>query len=183
MVSKHKIISLWFVKKLIILLSNKREFKKYVKYGVYDEETELGSWLPSDANPEFGLNIITNSEVKDFIKSLKSKHTLLISDACFSGSIFKTRSYKSAPKSITKKFELPSRKAITSRTLKTVPNKSVFLKYLINRLKSNSDSYLTARKIFDRIEDPVLNNSKNVPQYITIQEVGDEGGDFIFVKN
>lgn len=154
----------------------------YAGHGIYDEATETGSWLPSDADPEYGLNMISNSTIKDYIKGINSKHTLLISDACFSGSIFKTRSYKSAPKSITRKFELPSRKAITSGTLKTVPNKSVFLKYLINRLKNNSEPYLTARKIFDRIEEPVMNNSKNVPQYGTIQEVGDEGGDFVFIR-
>ncbi len=154
----------------------------YAGHGIYDEATETGSWLPSDADPEYGLNMISNSTIKDYIKGINSKHTLLISDACFSGSIFKTRSYKAAPKSITRKFELPSRKAITSGTLKTVPNKSVFLKYLIDRLKQNDELYLTARKIFDRIEEPVMNNSKNVPQYGTIQEVGDEGGDFIFVR-
>lgn len=154
----------------------------YAGHGIYDEATETGSWLPSDADPEYGLNMISNSTIKDYIKGINSKHTLLISDACFSGSIFKTRSYKTAPKSITRKFELPSRKAITSGTLKTVPNKSVFLKYLIDRLKKNDELYLTARKIFDRIEEPVMNNSKNVPQYGTIQEVGDEGGDFIFIR-
>ena len=154
----------------------------YAGHGIYDESTETGSWLPSDADPEYGLNMISNSTIKDYIKGINSKHTLLISDACFSGSIFKTRSYKTAPKSITRKFELPSRKAITSGTLKTVPNKSVFLKYLIDRLNNNSELYLTARKIFDKIEEPVMNNSKNVPQYGTIQEVGDEGGDFIFIR-
>jgi hypothetical protein len=154
----------------------------YAGHGIYDEATETGSWLPSDADPEYGLNMISNSTIKDYIKGINSKHTLLISDACFSGSIFKTRSYKTAPKSITRKFELPSRKAITSGTLKTVPNKSVFLKYLIDRLRKNNELYLTARKIFDRIEEPVMNNSKNVPQYGTIQEVGDEGGDFIFIR-
>lgn len=154
----------------------------YAGHGIYDESTETGSWLPSDADPEYGLNMISNSTIKDYIKGINSKHTLLISDACFSGSIFKTRTYKTAPKSITRKFELPSRKAITSGTLKTVPNKSVFLKYLIDRLTNNQDLYLTARSIFDKIEEPVMNNSKNVPQYGTIQEVGDEGGDFIFVR-
>jgi hypothetical protein len=154
----------------------------FAGHGIYDEATETGSWLPSDADPEYGLNLISNSTIKDYIKGINSKHTLLISDACFSGSIFKTRSYKTAPKSITRKFELPSRKAITSGTLKTVPNKSVFLKYLIDRLKNNDELYLTARKIFDRIEEPVMNNSKNVPQYGTIQEVGDEGGDFVFIR-
>lgn len=155
----------------------------YAGHGVYDEKTEIGSWLPSDADPEFGINTISNSEIKDFIKAINSKHTLLISDACFSGSIFKTRSFKAAPKSVQVKYSLPSRKAMTSGTLKTVPNKSVFLKYLIKRLTENPDKYISARQLFNSLEDAVINNSENKPQFGVVGDTGDEGGDFIFVKN
>ena len=154
----------------------------YAGHGVYDEVSQIGHWLPSDADMEYELNLISNSQVVDFLKSIRSKHTLLISDACFSGSIFKTRSFEKSPKSIQKKFELTSRKAITSGTLKTVPNKSMFLKYLLNRLNTNTSNYLSARQLFDKIEEPVMNNSPNTPQYGTIYGIGDEGGDFIFVK-
>jgi len=154
----------------------------YAGHGIYDKASGTGSWLPSDANPKYELNLIRNSTIKDNIKQIKSKHTLLISDACFSGSIFKTRSLKSAPKSISRKYELPSRKAITSGTLKTVPNESVFLKYLIKRLSENQNAFISARQLFDSFEEAVMNNSNNVPQYGTIHGVGDEGGDFIFVK-
>ena len=154
----------------------------YAGHGVYDEVSQVGHWLPSDADMEYELNLISNSQVVDFLKAIRSKHTLLISDACFSGSIFKTRSFEKSPKSIQKKFQLTSRKAITSGTLKTVPNKSMFLKYLLNRLETNASNYLSARQLFDRIEEPVMNNSPNTPQYGTIYGIGDEGGDFIFVK-
>ena len=154
----------------------------YAGHGVYDEVSQVGHWLPSDADMEYELNLISNSQVVDFLKTIRSKHTLLISDACFSGSIFKTRSFEKSPKSIQKKFELTSRKAITSGTLKTVPNKSMFLKYLLNRLETNPNNYLSARQLFDKIEEPVMNNSPNTPQYGTIYGIGDEGGDFIFVK-
>ncbi len=154
----------------------------YAGHGVYDEVSQIGHWLPSDADMEYELNLISNSQVVDFLKSIRSKHTLLISDACFSGSIFKTRSFEKSPKSIQKKFELTSRKAITSGTLKTVPNKSMFLKYLLNRLETNTSNYLSARQLFDKIEEPVMNNSPNTPQYGTIYGIGDEGGDFIFIK-
>ena len=154
----------------------------YAGHGIYDEISGVGAWLPSDADMEYELNLISNSQVVDYLKSIKSKHTLLISDACFSGSIFKTRSFEKSPKSIQKKFELTSRKAITSGTLKTVPNKSMFLKYLLNRLETNPNNYLSARQLFNNIEEPVMNNSPNTPQYVTIYGIGDEGGDFIFVK-
>ena len=155
----------------------------YAGHGVYDEVSQVGHWLPSDADMEYELNLISNSQVVDFLKSIRSKHTLLISDACFSGSIFKTRSFERSPKSVQKKYELTSRKAITSGTLKTVPNKSMFLKYLLKRLENNTNMYLSARQLFDRIEEPVMNNSPNTPQYGTIYGIGDEGGDFIFIKN
>jgi len=155
----------------------------YAGHGVYDEKTQVGHWLPSDANMEYETNLISNSQVGDFLKRIESKHTLLISDACFSGSIFKkTRNYEKATKSIEKKHALTSRKAITSGTLKTVPNKSVFLKYLLDRLTNNKNRYLSASKLFGRIEEPVMNNSPNTPQYGTIFGIGDEGGDFIFIK-
>ncbi len=156
----------------------------YAGHGTYVKEDNIGYWLPSDAEAEYTDNWINNTLVRDNIKRIKSRHTLLISDACFSGSIFKTRAFniKNANLSIQKKYELPSRKAITSGTLKTVPNVSIFMKYLLDRLENNKDAYVSASQMFNRIEAPVGNNSPNTPQYGTIQGVGDEGGDFIFIR-
>lgn len=156
----------------------------YAGHGTFIEEDNIGYWLPSDAEADYTDNWINNTLVRDNIKRIKSKHTLLISDACFSGSIFKTRAFsiKNANLSIQKKYELPSRKAMTSGTLKTVPNVSVFMKYLLDRLENNKDAYVSAGQMFNRIETPVGNNSPNTPQYGTIQGVGDEGGDFIFIR-
>lgn len=157
----------------------------YAGHGNYDEASEKGYWMPSDSNMEFEGNVILNTSVVSYIKSINSKHTLLISDACFSGSILKTnRSYKTASKAVQKKYSLPSRRAITSGTLTTVPNKSVFMKYLLKRLSENTEQYLSAGQLFNIIEDPVINNTTgdNQPQYAPINSVGDEGGDFIFIK-
>jgi len=157
----------------------------YAGHGNYDKTTEKGYWMPSNANMEFEENIILNTSIVTYIKAIPSKHTLLISDACFSGSILTTnRSYKTASKAVQKKYELPSRKAITSGTLTTVPNESVFMKYLLKRLNQNTQKYLSAGQLFNMIEDPVINNTTgdNQPQYAPISRTGDEGGDFIFIK-
>ena len=157
----------------------------YAGHGNYDKTTEKGYWMPANANMEFEENIILNTSIVTYIKAIPSKHTLLISDACFSGSILTTsRSYKEASKAVQKKYELPSRKAITSGTLTTVPNESVFMKYLLKRLNQNSEKYLSAGQLFNMIEDPVINNTTgdNQPQYAPISRTGDEGGDFIFIK-
>ena len=157
----------------------------YAGHGNYDESSEKGYWMPSDAEMEFEGNVILNTSIVSYIKSINSKHTLLIADACFSGSILSTnRSYSKASDAVKTKYSLPSRRAITSGTLTTVPNKSVFMKYLLKRLRENTKPYLSAGQLFNMIEDPVINNTSgdNKPQYAPISRTGDEGGDFIFIK-
>jgi tetratricopeptide (TPR) repeat protein len=154
----------------------------FAGHGHYDEETELGYWFPSDAEKDYTTNWIYNDVLVANLRRIRSRHTLLISDACFSGSIFKTRSViDEAPEAYQKKYELKSRKAITSGVLQTVPNKSVFFKYLAAQLEDNRAKYLSASQLFQDIEIPVGNNSPNTPQFGVIGNVGDEGGDFIFI--
>lgn len=156
----------------------------YAGHGHYDSENQIGYWLPKDAEMTNTSNWIYNDQLVASIKKIKSKHTLLISDACFSGSIFKSRSInlQNAGEALKKKYELPSRKAITSGTLKTVPNVSVFMKYLLDRLSNTPEDFTSAGQLFQSIEIPVGNNSPTTPQYGVIQNVGDEGGDFIFIR-
>jgi len=153
----------------------------YAGHGYWDEKTGIGYWLPADASRSNTANWFRNSTLRDFIGSIPSRHTLLVADACFSGSIFKTRAgFASPDQGISKLHELPSRKAMTSGSLKEVPDKSVFVKYLIRELQQNESRMLPSEELFGKFKTAVLNNSPNVPQYGTIQNVGDEGGDFIF---
>lgn len=154
----------------------------YAGHGVWDANSEIGFWLPSDARKESKLAWFRNSTLRDYLREIHSKHTLLITDACFGGSIFKTRSaFSDAPLAVNKLYELPSRKAMTSGTLTEVPDQSAFLKYLIDRLDKNTDKYLSSEQLFSSFRIAVINNSNVVPQFGEIKEVGDEGGDFIFI--
>ncbi|ANQ49124.1 hypothetical protein MY04_1750 [Flammeovirga sp. MY04] len=155
----------------------------YAGHGHWDSKRKAGYWLPSDAKAKSTANWVRNSTIKEYIASYKAKHVLLISDACFSGGIFKTRAaFNDAPKAIKNLEKLPSRKAMTSGTLKEVPDESVFVKYLQKRLLDNTEKYTSARSLFDSFRDAVMNNSENVPQFGVINSTGDEGGDFIFVR-
>lgn len=158
----------------------------YAGHGFWDGDLSQGYWLPSNATWEDRAEWISNSDVRDYIKAIKTKHTLLISDACFSGGIFSSREARERSEaSIEKMYELPSRKAITSGTLKTaVPDRSVFVEYLLKRLKENKEKYLYAEKLYLSFKEAVINNSPNgqTPQYGVIFGAGDEGGDFVFVR-
>jgi hypothetical protein len=155
----------------------------YAGHGYWDSEDKIGYWLPSDADSENTANWFRNSTLREYVHSLDTKHTIVIADACFSGSIFKTRkAFANAPQGIKEIYKLPSRKAMTSGNLKEVPDESVFMKYLVKRLTNNQKKYLTAEELFNSLKVAVMNNSPNEPQYGEIKNAGDEGGDFIFVK-
>ncbi len=154
----------------------------YAGHGVWDASSEIGFWLPADAQRDSKLAWFRNSTLRDYLREIHSKHTLLITDACFGGSIFKTRAaFMDAPLAVNKLYELPSRKAMTSGTLTEVPDQSAFLKYMIDRLESNSEKYLSSEQLFSSFRIAVINNSNVIPQFGEIKEVGDEGGDFIFI--
>lgn len=158
----------------------------FAGHGVWREDMQQGFWLPRDAS---GMSDpsdwIPNSTLRDYIKAIRARHLLLVADACFSGGIFKVRDAFSRPNAAVEKvFEMPSRKALTSGSLKTVPDRSVFVEYLLKRLRENRDQYLDAQKLYSRFREAVINNSPvgQTPLYGAISETGDEGGDFIFVR-
>lgn len=154
----------------------------YAGHGVWDEAAQIGYWLPSDARKNSKLAWFRNSTLRDYLTEIKARHTLLISDACFGGSIFKTRAaFSDATLAINMLYDLPSRKAMTSGTLTEVPDQSAFIKYLVDRLLNNNEKYLSSEQLFSSFRIAVMNNSSVVPQFGEIKDVGDEGGDFIFV--
>lgn len=155
----------------------------YAGHGYWDADMGVGYWFPRDAaDKDNPVNWIPNTDITNYLAVIKSKHTLLIADACFSGGIFKTRAAFSNTNAIEKLYELNSRKAITSGTLTVVPDKSKFFLYLIKNLRENTNDYLPAEELFSKMRIAVISNSEAVPQFGTIQNVGDEGGDFIFIK-
>ena len=155
----------------------------YAGHGWWDPDSDIGYWLPSDAHKIYKTDWFRNSTLCDYIREIDSKHTLLITDACFGGSIFKTRSISmDAPKAIQMLYELKSRKAMTSGTLTEVPDRSSFVKYLIKRLDDNKEKCLSSEQLFSSFRIAVINNSDVIPQYGEIKNVGDEGGDFIFIR-
>jgi hypothetical protein len=155
----------------------------YAGHGWFDEKANIGYWLPSDAKQVNKAAWFRNSTLCDYLKEIDSKHTLLIADACFGGSIFKTRAaFPDATKAVNMLYELKSRKAMTSGTLTEVPDRSAFVKYLMERLDENTEKYLTSEQLFSSFRMAVINNSDVVPQYGEIYNVGDEGGDFIFIR-
>jgi hypothetical protein len=157
----------------------------YAGHGYWDERLKQGFWLPANATRKSRAEWLSNGTIRDYINGIKSRHTLLVADACFSGGIFKTRkAFDDAPRAIQELVRLPSRKAMTSGALKEVPDRSVFVDFFLKRLKQNQEPYLSSEQLFASLRQAVISNSSNnqIPQFGEIRETGDEGGDFVFER-
>lgn len=147
-------------------------------------KNEVGYWLPSDAAKESRMAWLSNAELRDYMNGMKAKHTLIIADACFSGSIF-TGAYRDAEEFACEEMaKMKSRRAMTSGANTIVPDESIFFKYLAQKLKENTTSCLSAETLYSKIKPAVIYNSPNnhIPQFGVLPQAGDEGGNFIFRK-
>jgi len=140
-----------------------------------------GYWIPSSAKKDLNASYISADDINKAIKRSNAKHILVIADACFSGAF--TRSLPAdASKEIKKQYEVSSRKVMASGNLEPVPDNSKFLFYLKKSLNENTQKFVTAKELFDSFYKAILSNSDNLPQYAAIKNVGDEGGEFIFMR-
>lgn len=157
------------------------------------EVAKQGYWVPVDAKTKEMYELVPNTEIRTALAQSKCKHTLLIVDACFSGTIF--RAPKEVPLENTGEesyyrdiARYKSRQALTSGGLEPVPDckgnickceHSVFACYLLRELRENEKPYVDVGELFEQIKVPV-SHSAPIPRYGYIKDVGDEGGQFIF---
>jgi hypothetical protein len=118
----------------------------------------------------------------DYLQKIKSKHTLIIADASFGGSVFKNHDVSGdqlpAPNMLN---ELTGKKAIINGVLPDLSEQSDFTKYLINDMERNTEEYLPSQKLFINFSKTISNKIGMKPQFGEISNMGDEGGDFIFI--
>jgi len=169
---------------------NDNVFIYYSGHGEYLENMDKGFWVPYDASSKTISRYVSNDDIRSFLSGINSKHTLLVTDACFSGDIFRGKTmtipYENSTKYYQKVYSLNSRKALTSGGVEPVMDKgreghSVFAYYFLKALESNSEKYLDANQVFEYLKIPVVNDSYQTPAYSPIRNTGDEGGQFIFM--
>ena len=164
----------------------------YAGKGYWDTASEAGFWLPSDAkgigywlipSDEKESNMfawLSNRMLGDWLSKINSKHTLLITDACFRSPLFHARSVSGdVMVAVNKLNEMAGKKAITSGMLSNVQGD--FFSYLSDKLEKNTEKYLPSEKLFDSFSKTVPVNTDITPQFGEISSLGDNGGDFIFI--
>ena len=166
----------------------------YAGHGQFNKGLNKGYWVPFDAQSNSVADYVSNNDVKTFLGGIPSKHTLLITDACFAGDIFrgsKTESIKFDPNNMEKYYRevyrKQSRLALTSGGVEEVSDAgrddhSIFTYYLIKALQENDKKYFDASQLFGEFRMAVTNNSEQTPMLQVIRDTNDEGGQFIFIR-
>lgn len=146
-------------------------------------------WLPSDSKKNSKSNWISNVVITQWVKSLKSKHVLVIADSCYAGALSRG-SIGNFNKSNAKAYfqrliDKKSRKILASGGEEPVldgggGNHSIFAKALIDVLQEN-EVLMETYSLFDQIRKKVIVNSPQTPEYEIIFAAGDDGGEFVFL--
>jgi len=163
----------------------------YTGHGEFKQSLNKGYWVPVDATAQSTAQYISNSDIQTFLGGIKSKHTLLVSDACFSGDLFRGRTvsipFENTESYYQKVYKLSSRQALTSGGIEPVVDggkngHSIFSYYFLKALETQEGKFIDASQIYESLRIPVINNSEQTPIFNQIKNTGDEGGQFVFLK-
>ncbi|GAB4403445.1 MAG: hypothetical protein OHK0039_02640 [Bacteroidia bacterium] len=150
----------------------------YAGHGYYDQSAEQGFWIPVNARLNRTPDFIRNSTIHDYLRAIDSRHTLLIADACYAGSLFaQDRGNLSE--------DARSRWAFTSGNIEKVwdgqpGQNSPFARSLIRYLKTYNKPKLYADELIDSVGPMVQRLTAQNPQGSPLRLAGDNGGVFTF---
>lgn len=171
-------------------------FIYYAGHGDYKEigGTGAGSWVPSDATNGRDTTYYSNDSIKRHMKIMKAKHVYLVADTCFAGSILGD-DLPTRGRTIQNLYKKSSRQVLTSGDKERVADgtksdNSVFAESFLDVLNDNTETYLMAETIYNKVKILVSNNQDQVPQSGRVKilvnpgyknENGkDRGGQFVF---
>jgi hypothetical protein len=143
-----------------------------------------GYLVPVDGVRDRFYTLISTDELTSPLNFSKARHILIITDACYSGALV-TRGDEYPPMDIRLLYSKPSRQLMASGNFDPVPDNSAFIYYLIKNLKDNSSKYLASNDLFNRLQGATINNTggETLPICLPIHNVGDEMGQFIFIRS
>lgn len=165
----------------------------YAGHGYFDREADKAYWLPVDARREDNANWISADDITSNIRAVPAKHVLIVSDSCYSGTIYRSLDLAiSAPTArevfVGKMISGKSRTLMASGGNEPVADggggeHSVFAKAFLIGLNGMDQSRFTAAELFrDFIQERVAGGANQTPEYNPLRNSGHESGDFVFTR-
>ncbi len=166
----------------------------FAGHGCFDEKLQEGYWIPADArktvdNHDAKEGWLWNSTLTRLISASSARHVLVLSDACYSGSLFRGDKPLSAHSSqgwYERAISKPSRYLITSGGLEPVLDSgaehSVFAQQVLNYLKYSDPKVFSANDLGSALRERVAALTGQMVQMGPLPVSGHAGGEFVFVR-
>ncbi len=152
----------------------------YAGHGHFDEQDKLGYWVPVDGRMDKVVDYIPNSTIHDYLATIDCQHTLLVADACFSGSLLS---------SMRGRYDVNERSRWVfasggeyERVFDGAPGEnSPFAQEMISYLMSHRENTFIASDMIDHVAAQVTERVKQHPVASPLMNAGDAGGVFPFL--
>ncbi|MDN3647439.1 caspase family protein [Reinekea marina] len=167
----------------------------YAGHGFLDEDNNKGYWVPVDAVGTDHTTFVRNSTIRDELSIIaeRAKHTLLLSDSCFSGTLLRDGNRGAVDKDDSYSYyekiaQKRSAQIIAAGGIEYVDDDyrssghSPFTYFLLSELTLNNNPILTATELGANVSKAVANNVNQVPESGVLYGAGDELGEFLFIK-
>jgi len=154
----------------------------YAGHGDYNSTTDEGAWVPVNATKDESLaEYLDNTTLLSYLNALNTKHTFLIADACFSGSLFVSNDEMSYKPNNDK---VKSRWGFTSGNIEYVADGlegegSPFAQFLIEALERNRRDHIAVTELISYVKFMVRNANAQTPIGRPLKLEGNEGGEFL----
>lgn len=162
---------------------NDRLLIYYAGHGVYDEDLQLGYWVPVNAAEGNQAQLIPNNMISRYIGAMKARKIFAIIDACYSGTLLDEG--KRSTGYADKIREFKCRKVLASGRKELVSDgggrNSPFATTLLHYLRSLDGPEILAGDLIDYVTKNVAKNEKQTPIGGALRDVNDEDGEFEFV--
>lgn len=161
----------------------------YSGHGHYLTDRGRGYWVPHDAKLDATSKYISNSIIRDYMVDIKSLHTFLITDACFSGSLFMEGATKGAHNVLEELEQKPSRWALCSgRHDEEVHDgppgeNSPFAREIIDILKQNQEDLLSVSVLINEVIARTRARYNQLPLGSPMAVKGHKWGAYVFRRN
>ncbi|MES3036130.1 MAG: caspase family protein [Gemmatimonadota bacterium] len=163
----------------------------YSGHGGFDEAGREGYWLAADAANARKSTWIPNESIRTWLRTLKARSVLLITDACFSGSLNRSNDERVVLPADNQRAiagallyaQRTSRQAMTAGTAKeTVPQVSIFSMEIIAALKARRAPVFMAQQLAGEINPRVAAVARTTPTFSAVPGIESDQGDFVFVR-
>lgn len=146
-----------------------------------------GYWVPSDGDVKDTSTLFSNSYLKEFLETIAARHILVISDSCYSGSLFYTGGKRGGSFDLEDKLEIrKSRWALCSghqeeKVMDEGPDgNSPFAGAILQYLRDNEASKFRVSSLAEYVLEVTGSNYEQTAEGNPIYGVGHEGGQYIF---